>query len=193
MTRAEINTAFTSKVAEYLAKGYTFNTNTMNGSQGEIAKVDLTDGTEIVRVLLDSFSDYDTGTEGLEILVGRVTDTKIRPHEVGSISSTIWNNRLEVLETERFYKLGSDRHNGIFYGTKAEAEKAAAIKRERYIANITGGVTENITDKAREIAKRVIRRQLGIKRIYENDIKVYRNKVDGTHAVEYRGKKYILK
>ena len=147
MTRAEINTAFTSKVAEYLAKGYTFNTNTMNGSQGEITKVDLTDGTEIVRVLLDSLSDYDTWDGGLEIIVGRVTDTKIHPHEVGGVSSTIWNNRLEILETERFYKLGSDRRNGIFYGTKAEAEKAAAIKRERYIANITGGVTENITDK----------------------------------------------
>lgn len=193
MNRKEINAAFTRKVNEYLTKGYVLNTNTMNGSQGEIAKVDLTDGTEIVRVLLDSLTDYDTWDGGLEILVGRVTDTKIRPHEAGSVSSTIWNNRLEILETDRFYKLGSDRRNGIFYGTKAEAEKAAAIKRERYIANRTGGVTENITDKAREIAKRVIRRELGVKRIYENDIKVYRNKNDGTHAVEYRGKKYILK
>ena len=40
----DINELFTKVVNKYLAKGYVFNLNTMSGSQGEIAKVDLTNG-----------------------------------------------------------------------------------------------------------------------------------------------------
>lgn len=54
MKYIDINQKFTAKVAEYIAKGYTINTATMSGSQGEVAHVDLTDGKQVVRVLLDS-------------------------------------------------------------------------------------------------------------------------------------------
>lgn len=52
MKYIDINQKFTAKVAEYIAKGYTINTATMSGSQGEVAHVDLTDGKQVVRVLL---------------------------------------------------------------------------------------------------------------------------------------------
>lgn len=52
MKYIDINQRFTAKVAEYIAKGYTINTATMSGSQGEVAHVDLTDGKQVVRVLL---------------------------------------------------------------------------------------------------------------------------------------------
>jgi len=45
-----INRKFTEVVSEWIGKGYAFNTATMGGSQGEIAKVDLTDGKEIIRI-----------------------------------------------------------------------------------------------------------------------------------------------
>ena len=51
MKYIDINQNFTAKVAEYIAKGYTINTATMSGSQGEVAHVDLTDGKQVVRVL----------------------------------------------------------------------------------------------------------------------------------------------
>jgi hypothetical protein len=60
MKYIDINQKFTAKVAEYIAKGYTINTATMSGSQGEVAHVDLTDGKQVVRVLLDSFTEYDS-------------------------------------------------------------------------------------------------------------------------------------
>lgn len=41
MKYADINKRFSEIVTEYLNKGYTFNTATMGGSQGEVAKVDL--------------------------------------------------------------------------------------------------------------------------------------------------------
>ena len=52
MTYADINKMFTAEVSKYLARGYHFNTASMIGSQGETAKVDLTNGTEIIRILL---------------------------------------------------------------------------------------------------------------------------------------------
>ena len=52
MKKNDIRTAYTQKVAELLAQGYTIFPDTMSGHQGEIAKVDLTNGSEILRVLL---------------------------------------------------------------------------------------------------------------------------------------------
>jgi uncharacterized protein YeeX (DUF496 family) len=55
MKFAEINRRYTEAVAEWLAKGYTINTATMSGTQGEFAKIDLTDGKEIIRVVVAAY------------------------------------------------------------------------------------------------------------------------------------------
>ena len=118
MKYIDINQKFTAKVAEYIAKGYTINTATMSGSQGEVAHVDLTDGKQVVRVLLDSFTEYDSfnSLSGLEIVVGTPAD-KVVPYDTAR-HNTIWNNRLEVIESERFYEIGSSKRRGnTFYGT----------------------------------------------------------------------------
>ena len=109
MKYIDINKKFTAKVAEYIAKGYTINTATMSGSQGEVAHVDLTDGKQVVRVLLDSFTEYDSfnSLSGLEIVVGTPAD-KVVPYDTARYN-TIWNNRLEVIESERFYEIGSSK------------------------------------------------------------------------------------
>jgi hypothetical protein len=60
MTQNDINLLFTQKVTELIAQGYQIHTRTMPGSQGEIAKVDLYKGSEIIRVLLDCQSDWGT-------------------------------------------------------------------------------------------------------------------------------------
>lgn len=110
MKYIDINKRFTAIVAEYMAKGYTVNTTTMGGSQGEIANIDLTDGNEIIRVLVSSFHEWgDTSLESVEITVGRPTD-KVEPNSpVDHV--TIWNNRLEVITVERFYQIGEGRYN----------------------------------------------------------------------------------
>lgn len=112
MKYIDINQKFTAKVAEYIAKGYTINTATMSGSQGEVAHVDLTDGKQVVRVLLDSFTEYDSfnSLSGLEIVVGTPAD-KVVPYDTVRYN-TIWNNRLEVIESERFYEIGSSKRRG---------------------------------------------------------------------------------
>ena len=71
MKKQDINRIYTEKVAELLACGYQINTETMSGSQGEWAHIDLTDGSEILRVLVDSHSSFSEGyDEIVRITVG---------------------------------------------------------------------------------------------------------------------------
>lgn len=89
----DINRKFTAAVSSYIEQGYSINAGTMGGSQGEIANIDLTNGTEIIRVLLTSFNNFH-GTEGVELIVGRVKDD-IKPNQEDRWS-TVWNERLET-------------------------------------------------------------------------------------------------
>ena len=50
----DINREFTAAASSYMAQGYYINAGTMGGSQGEVAHIDLTNGAEIIRVLLTS-------------------------------------------------------------------------------------------------------------------------------------------
>lgn len=54
-----INLRYTEVIAEWLAKGYTINFATMSGHQGEISKIDLTDGKEIIRIMLDTACTHE--------------------------------------------------------------------------------------------------------------------------------------
>lgn len=189
MKFGDINWRYTEIAAEYIGNGYKINAATMSGHQGEIAKVDLTDGNEIIRVMVDSFHDYSENTEGVEIVVGKSTDP-VKPDSV-STWETVWSSHLEVLYRERYYKIGEDRKSGTEYGTKEEAEKAKALRYERYKRKKIGkDWSKDISDKALPIARAIIRREFGFKRISDSDIKV--TKQDNRYIVEYREKCYRL-
>ena len=194
MKYADINRRFTEIVAEWMAKGYTINTASMSGSQGETAKIDLTDGKEIIRILVDRFSDYAAHVEGVEIIVGKALDADVRPNSNDNWA-TLWNSQLEVLQHERFFKTGESRFGGARYGTEAEAKAVAALRFKRYITKETTNKHEISSDKAMEIAKHIIRREFGVKRIIEADVSIFkRNDADGTsYCVSYRNKTYRLR
>lgn len=187
MKFADINKKFTEVVTEYMSKGYIINTASMSGSQGEVAKVDLTDGKEIIRIRLANFHEWGKDIEGYEIVIGRYVENEVKPNS-NSTWGTIWDNRLEVIESIRFYKLG--RYDEDFYGTEEEAENAAELRFARYKARHISYQTEDITDKAMAIAKKIIRREFGAKRISESDIKVTRK--DGKYTISYKNKYYRL-
>lgn len=112
----DINREFTAAASSYMAQGYYINAGTMGGSQGEVAHIDLTNGTEIIRVLLTTFNNY-LGTEGVELIVGRVKDD-IKPNQEDRWS-TVWNERLEVISSKKFYRLNNRAQDG-FYGTEGK-------------------------------------------------------------------------
>ena len=126
MKYIDINRKFTETVSSYIAQGYIINTASMSGSQGEIAHIDLTDGKQIVRVLLDSFTEWEdyNQLEGLKLVVGIAADN-VKPND-NQRRDVIWNNRLEVISCEKFYKLSSNRDDSVFYGTREEATAAAS-------------------------------------------------------------------
>ena len=99
MFRNEIDHRFTAKVAEYISKGYRIHTSSMSGSQGEIAKVDLTNEKETVRILLNIEHKAFTGTE-ISLSVGRVSDEFAL-----NTDRVIWNGKLDIIEETKWVRI----------------------------------------------------------------------------------------
>lgn len=187
MKYADINKRFTEIVAEYMSKGYTINTATMSGSQGETAKIDLTDGTEIIRVVVDSFYECadDHHIDGDKIIVGKSTDN-VKPNGRDRLD-TVWNHCLEIISRERFYKIGHD-----FYTTKEGATKAAKIRVERCTRRRSAKVEFVPSDKALDIAVKIVREKLGYSRVNRANVSISKGKKSGKYMVGYNGKYYTL-
>lgn len=164
----DINRKFTAAVSSYMAQGYYINAGTMSGSQGEIANIDLTNGAEIIRVLLTSFNNFH-GTEGVELIVGRVKDD-IKPNQEDRWS-TVWNERLEVISNEKFYRLNRRAQDG-FYGTEEEANAAEEKRFGRYKNRRCNDSTVDVTEKAAPVVKKYIHEKFGVRRVKMDDIKV---------------------
>lgn len=184
MKFSDINKRYTEIVTEYISSGYTFNAASMGGSQGEIANVDLTNGSEIIRIYVDSFTDWGSlfGQDGVEIVVGRNTDDVI-PNEYRG-HDTVWNNHLDVIRREKFYKVGDDYSHGRMYGTLEEANAANEKRFARWEAKNIKAEAFTPSPDMIAVAKRIVREKIGYRRITEADIKLEKN--NGRYIVSYR-------
>lgn len=182
MRKMEIDSLFTARVTEYLSRGYVMHTDTMHGSQGEIAKVDLSNGTEIIRVLLNN--KFCLNGQQVILKVGRNTDT-LR----GTTSDTIWNGNLDILEETVFCKVGEN-----YYVTPEEYEAIYAkhwARRERAVRK----QLIELGEAAREIVLPFVRRQPKCKRVKASDIERVFKSVDKnrvTYSVTVKGRTYRL-
>ena len=122
MNRNDITSLYTNEVNRLLAQGYQIHPYTMGGSQGEVAHIDLTNGSEILRVLLDRGSSYDGFNDIITITVGRNTD-RIR----NGWTETIWNNTLEILSQIKLAKVTEN-----YFVTPEEAEGIQQKRFDRY-------------------------------------------------------------
>lgn len=163
----EINKRFTAAAAEWMAKGWHINTGSMGGHQGEIAKLDLTDGTEVIRILLNGtstepvrFEDMRYRVPYIALTVGKVTDG-VTPNSPNSWP-TAWNQNLEVISEERFYRIGE---RSGWYGTLEDAvtqqvrHEARLEAREVGEDRLIGCRNPAEDEKARRIALAYVRRQ----------------------------------
>lgn len=171
MKFVDINKRFTEIVAEYIAKGYTFNAGTMSGHQGEIAKVDLTNGEEVLRIVIDHISSSDNyWLEGLRIAVGRCTDD-VTPN-AGQYLQTLWTDHCEFILEECFYEINV-RGREKFYGTYDEAVAAHELQRKRYEARNVSGY-RSLTPTAALI--RLLKQRKGFSNATRKNITVCRSK-----------------
>ena len=178
----EINQKYTAKVAEYLAKGYVINTATMSGSQGELAKIDLTDGEKVVRIMLTRASGWgDWWWEGYKLVVGIATDS-VKIHDFDTWS-TIWNERLDIIEEETFYRVGNDSRKDWFVTSeesKAGYEKMVA----RYSDKEEVDKDIDLGEKGAKIVLPFVKKQYRCGRAKACDVKVVK-KIRKNYGVRY--------
>lgn len=129
MRYADISKLYTDKVAEYMANGYAININTMAGHQGEIVKIDLRKGTEVVRVLLET--EHRNFRDAVVLTVGRNQDERIATEANSRRDLTIWNNRLEVIEQRTFWQMNRNWRDIDFYLEGAAGEEAIKKQEKR--------------------------------------------------------------
>ena len=170
MKSAEINAIYAAKAAEFLAAGYTINTNTMNGSQGEIAKIDFRKGNEVIRLLLTSetiWGETFRTSDAIILTVGRSTDERVINTKGFGRDAIIWNDRLEVIKKRIFYRIGG-RRDSDWYLEGKEGEKAMDLYYNRFhvrceMERIEEALTRSkdiTTDEIKRIVLPAVRRHL---------------------------------
>lgn len=197
MKKTTVERMYTAKIAELLNQGWHIHTSTMPGHQGEVAHVDLTDGSEIRRALLCremtwGRSDADFYGHKIIILVGKNTDP-IWP----GWDSTLWNNHIEVCSQIELAEIQAPDHRNPegWYTDMATAREIQRIRNERREARRIP--TEKVLGTAfKSIALRWVRKQPRMKTTKLEDItKVARyTSRDGSTGfkIEAKGKTFTL-
>lgn len=176
----EIEKIYTDIVNGYFAEGYLVNVNTMGGSQGEICKVDLRKGDEVIRVLMEhKMIGWDWA---LTITVGRAKETVKGLHEI------IWNDRLDVIKSHEFYELGIKKNGERYFGSKSEAEKCCKKRisrmNNRYICK------DMDSEEVKKAVWKVLKKRKGMKNIpYFSIVKVFIVEGKGSKEVNAQVKK----
>ena len=195
MTIKDINKLFTDKMLEYINDGYVVNTNTMGGTQGETAKVDLTNGKYIIRLYVDIKSENLINY--LHIIAERVKLTKKYKH---GWDNTIWNGHNEVIFDKSFFAVDYGRY--YVYVESDEYKEIKAKRKQRYEYEYRHRNTKIYFDnpKAKSIALKLVKKNPRTKTIKEKDIDcVYKHLwgFGNTKTVYYyaicKGKSYPFK
>lgn len=174
MKQIDIESIMTAKVTEYISKGYVLSPATMSGHQGEIGKIDLHKGTEVIRILLTSEYESCVRTLGridsIMLTVGRVEHKRNdRPF---STWNTIWNDKLEVIEQRQFYQI--DERADFFTEDFQEYAAMKQVQLKRVIAydRAYDNPETEMPEAAKKVAVRYIKRKLHKSRVSSKDVKV---------------------
>ncbi len=179
MKSSEINAIYAAKVAEYLNAGYQINTNTMNGSQGEIAKIDFRKGDEVIRVILHSktiWGEPFRTSDAIILTVGRCTDERVINSRGFGRDAIIWNDRLEIIEKRIFMQIGRNRDTDWYLEGK-EAEEAAEkhwnrqqrrYRTEEYPQRVFEGVEKLIAKAVRRHLNRPGFKSQNVKKVWKS-------------------------
>lgn len=182
--RSDIDKEFTNIVNNYLSAGYKIYTNTMGGSQGEIAKIDLTNGKEIVRVLLESRYEGCSHLDSMKIRLLHFELDDIRPDVC---CETLWNYDDKEFSRIVYYRI-SNRGWQVF--TKSEQLiNEIAHKRDKRYENKRKSYTCSITP---EKMITVVNRQKGFKTLKAKDIvSIQKGAADVKYTVTFANGKWL--
>ena len=189
MRYENINAEYTEEVSKFIQNGWTINTTTMSGSQGEVAKVDFTDGKRIARVALEKKYDSEMCVDYYAITTSVTNDDcKVVPNKM--YSNTIWDKDMTEVSVQRFYR-ASVMYNVDWFVSHEEALENNEKWTERQCQKFHAMQDKDITPKAAGIVLGYVRRQKGCKTAKKNDIKV--SKSSGHYVICYKTHKWVLR
>jgi len=185
ITLNNIREQFTLIANEYTKKGYTFSI-TMSGHQGELMKVDLTNGKETIRIRLDR---EDAGKELMYASIHVIVVEKF-DKSLNDIWTTLWNGKGELVDKIEYYPI--DKYDKNIFTTDIEEYKAVQeLRLARFHATNIKETKSYTSDKAKQIALNFVHKQPKCKTKKIKDIdSVVRGK--GYFRIITTGKDYYL-
>ena len=164
----DLEIKYTELLNMYLKQGYTVNTQTFSGHQGEICKIDLRHDLEqnnVIRILFDEERNHESYSDIYRILVLKYCDVNKK--------GTLWNERFdEILQQNIYYEYESRlRRNKIYLTNINDYNELTKIRDNRAIAN--GRYQSDKVDIDSKIGKflfKYCKKQSGYKAIKKSDI-----------------------
>lgn len=131
-TKSEVYMEYTKKVNEYLQNGYYVYCATMKGTQGDVSKIDLTNGIEIIRIRLNNgitglYKFNCSG--GVFIKVEKYTQDMFN-HNMFDVD-ILWNDKGTELFYKEYYKLENKYKSNIFTDNIDEIKRIGKIRENR--------------------------------------------------------------
>lgn len=157
-TIKDIRKQYTAKVSEYLAKGYEICYETMNGTQGELAKVDFINENEIIRVRMNTLYI----PRKIVITVAKYE----MPERLDRYNTILWQDKGETIEEINFYQV--DKDEKYFTTSLEEIDEIKNKKYARYEMRYSRDRKEIAFNP--EIIVRIARNHAGFKRTKAEDI-----------------------
>lgn len=214
MKYSEINKEYTQVIAEYLNKGYVINTSTQSGTySNEIAHCDLTNGSDLIRVVLMNFYDdnFRPSAAGISLQVlsmqlDRPTLRGFKPNQKQG-AHDLWNENSTVISKKEWYCIRRESEvcvNGEYKGysdgwwvTKEELKNQRDVMWTRKYVEYPSSyiVTFYASSKARLLAYKFVKRQPRCKTIKPGDIEaIERSFINGKneYIIRAKGKEWTL-
>lgn len=188
MKMKDISRKLNDIVKAYMMDGYMINIESMNGSQGEIGKVDLVKGTELIRVWIQSTHNYHDS----EIrYYGDVVTLRVgRWNNPASYKGTVWYSDITVIKEERFYRVSYNKDwftDDLDHAIACQNLRFKRVNDEPVIYKQRYWHDE----KRQAIASKYMKRKQGYKRVSSQNITVIRSEHRG-YFVNYNDNHWRL-
>ena len=155
-----LNKKFTELVQNYIENGYTFHIQSMSGTQGEIASVDMVkENKDIIKIYMD---------KGCDAVVMYVKRYKYKKYN--SINTIIWNNDEDIIIEKYVYYDISNKYQ-YFTDDKNYADKCYNKHMKRY--NDRRSDNEHIIHNSALLD--IVKQHTGYKRAISSTMKPYIN------------------
>lgn len=149
MLMSDIDMIFTQKLNELLSKGLRIHTLPMGGSQGDRARIYLTNGKDVYQLSIK------TGTMEIDgyLDIADTIEITLEKHENKIHHSTLWIDEGEIIEKIIYYKIGRNKHDNV-YGTLEQYKSLMDKKYKRYYSKEVKIYKEiKLTEKVLNILK----------------------------------------